>query len=67
MASMAEEIRTDADEMSCTFAKEIMASVAATYDRLAETWNGSSVVAASGSPPSLGNQQSDLRGHCAER
>jgi len=33
---MAEEIRTDADEMSCTSAKEMMGSVATTYDRLAE-------------------------------
>jgi len=33
---LAEEVRTDADEMSCTSAKEIMGSVAATYDRLAE-------------------------------
>jgi len=33
---MAEEVRADADEMSCTSAKEIMGSVAATYDRLAE-------------------------------
>lgn len=33
---MAEEIRTDADEMSCASAKEMMGSVAATYDRLAE-------------------------------
>jgi hypothetical protein len=33
---MAEEVRTDADEMSCTSAKEMMDSVSATYDRLAE-------------------------------
>lgn len=33
---MAEEVRTDADEMSCASAKEMMGSVAATYDRLAE-------------------------------
>ena len=33
---MAEEVRADADEMSCTTAKEMMGSVAATYDRLAE-------------------------------
>jgi hypothetical protein len=33
---MAEEVRADADEMSCTSAKEMMGSVAATYDRLAE-------------------------------
>jgi hypothetical protein len=33
---MAEEVRTDADEMSCTDAKEMMSSVAATYDQLAD-------------------------------
>ena len=33
---MAEEVRTDADEMCSTSAKEMMRSVAATYDRLAE-------------------------------
>jgi hypothetical protein len=33
---MAEEVRTDADEMSCTSAREMMGSVAETYDRLAE-------------------------------
>ena len=33
---MAEEVRADADEMSCTSAREMMGSVAATYDRLAE-------------------------------
>ena len=33
---MAEEVRTDADEMSCTSAREMMGSVAATYDQLAD-------------------------------
>src|ERR1700756_272749 len=45
---MAEEVHTDADEMSCASAKEMMGSVAATYDRLTENLDGGSPIAATG-------------------
>jgi hypothetical protein len=45
---MAEEVRTDADEMSCASAKEMMGSVGATYDRLTENLDGGSPIAATG-------------------